>query len=171
MNFDYLELPFAEKHLGAARYFAFTLIELLVTMAVIAVLAGLFLPVLSTAKRQAKSVHCRGNLRQIGLALRLYADDQEGRLPKITAFTGAQLKNVLTGLSSETFHCREDKRWFEKAGSSYDWNSVFNGRLLHRIGADNDPSGGSGQAMVYDHEPWHGCRNGVFPDGHAAPTQ
>ncbi len=53
----------------------FTLIELLVVIAIITVLASLFFPVLVRAKEGARSTRCRNNLRQIGIAARLYADD------------------------------------------------------------------------------------------------
>jgi prepilin-type N-terminal cleavage/methylation domain-containing protein/prepilin-type processing-associated H-X9-DG protein len=69
----------AENDIGRNR--GFTLIELLVVIAIISVLAAMLLPALSQATECARRSSCLTNLRQLGLALRMYADENEGMLP------------------------------------------------------------------------------------------
>ena len=60
---------------------SFTLIELLVVIAIIAILAALLLPVLAGAKERAKRVNCKNSQRQFLLAVQMYGDDSEQRVP------------------------------------------------------------------------------------------
>lgn len=113
---------------------AFTLIELLVVVAIIGIVAALLLPTLGRAKRAAQTVACMSNLRQLGIALTLYVQDNNDRLPSC-----ALLPSVNTNLpaitvpllpylkNKDVFRCPADQIMFPVEQTSYEWNMYLNG--------------------------------------------
>ena len=142
MNTVYRPLPSRD---GRPR--AFTLIELLAAIAIIAILAALLLPVVTRAKRQSCNVTCISQLRQLGIATRLYTEDAGGRLPAATMLpslpTDPPLPRICdllapelgktsgTNSSAPVFKCPADNGWFfQVEGSSYQWNTTLNGKRI-----------------------------------------
>jgi len=143
---DPTHIPF---HSELRRQGAFTVIELLAAIGVIVILAALALAALSSAKAKARNVTCLSQLRQLGIATRLYAEESNGRLPvaeslpsnpdnpqkprpRIRDVLGPYVGKVTTtnGLAS-VFKCPADKAWFfEVEGSSYRWNTDLNGERI-----------------------------------------
>lgn len=78
------------------RLLAFTLIELLVVIAIIAILAAMLLPALAKAKQKAQQTVCKNNLKQVGLAIQLYINDNNDTLP------GPFFLNQQSGYASTT---------------------------------------------------------------------
>jgi len=80
---------------------AFTLVELLVVISIIGMLAALLLPALGRARAKARATYCVNNLRQLGLAMRMYLDDHSGRFPTRPGWT----TNLLPYATLPIFQC------------------------------------------------------------------
>lgn len=122
---------------------AFTLVELLVVMAIVGLLGALLLPSLSKAGERARVTACRSNLRQVGIALRLYLDDHGNRFPTMqnrsrgTNFVVPSTPEIVLAPqlgSALVWKCPSDRqRLFEDTGSSYFWNFLVNGQPADRV--------------------------------------
>jgi prepilin-type N-terminal cleavage/methylation domain-containing protein/prepilin-type processing-associated H-X9-DG protein len=136
---------------------AFTLIELLLVIAITAILAGLLLPALGRGKAQAYNAACVNNLRQLAIATRVYADENQERLPsaEILPTQPIDLQKPLpricdvlasyvgrtAGTNTNTgtvFKCPVDNKGrFAAEGSSYEWNTDLNGHRIDETRTDS----------------------------------
>ena len=154
--------------------------ELLVVVAIIALLMSILAPALGKARATARRAACRSQLRGVGMAMRMYVNDnddtmpvaaqlpsQEPNLPCITDVLLPYLKN------RKAMRCPADRQenYFENEGSSYEYPHFLRGRrvdatfLGKKWGEANIP-------VLFDFGPFHnrpgepGAINFLFGDGH-----
>ena len=133
---------------AGSRRNAFTLLELLVCLAIIGIIAAMLLPAVTRAKNSAINTACLNQLRQLGIATRIYAEDNGGRLPsaellpaqpfnpahplpRICDVLASEVGQAGSTNSSAVFKCPADRLgYFSNDGSSYEWNVDMNGQHI-----------------------------------------
>ncbi|MBS3762059.1 MAG: DUF1559 domain-containing protein [Planctomycetes bacterium] len=119
-------------------YAAFTLIELLVVIAIIAILAAMLMPALESARESARRTACTSNLREVGLTLLMYTNDNGGRFPRFeytdqaVPFGGGNRDSVQRVLASQylegnwhLFQCPSDEGG-ERYNAAWAWGNDYN---------------------------------------------
>lgn len=171
---------------GSLAKKGFTLIELLVVIAIIAILASILFPVFSRAREKARESTCMSNLKQIGVALQMYATDYDDLLPMAHEYPAPPPPDdeyhqgepsIVTLLNpyvknNQIFRCPSDKdKMWQEQGTSYDYGyGAMDPEILINPVSIDAPWGRepSRTLIMGDYSPkWHTKGYmGLFADGH-----
>ncbi|MBI3882413.1 MAG: type II secretion system protein [Verrucomicrobia bacterium] len=178
--------PKKSQAAGRADELAFTLIELLVVIAIIGLLASLLLPVLGKAREKGRSTKCVSNLRQLGIALRVYVDDNGNKIPAMRDASvppnppagpepppNELLAKNLSGATNVFLCPSDDQNLYVLTGSSYAWNSLLNLQDANDLYILTTNTHEHGTPAFYDKAGFHADRdtnslpiNILYLDGH-----
>jgi prepilin-type N-terminal cleavage/methylation domain-containing protein/prepilin-type processing-associated H-X9-DG protein len=146
------------------RRTGFTVVELVVVVTILAVLAGIAVPVYQQVTARGRASHCMNNLRQIGMALNMYLGENNLQMPVMVAARESkddeepaldtELAEYVSGV--EVFRCVGDRGgiWRE-TGTSYFWNSLLNGQQSGQLEMLGRKTGAAGTPVISDKESFH----------------
>jgi prepilin-type processing-associated H-X9-DG protein len=156
-----------------------TVTEMLVAAVVVALLAGVSVPLWGQMSARAKAAACRGNLLQIGTALAAYLNDHDLEYPAVNpgrrpdGGDGATLPAALGAYLEDdgVFRCPADGDGvWERTGTSYYWNSVLNGQRAGELSFFGVVKNAAKIPVVVDKEEFHRSVgdgvNVLYADGH-----
>ena len=151
----------------------FTLMELLIVIAVVAVIAGVGIPLARSVLGKSRQAACLNNLRSLGVGLESYLQDHRQILPKLAAGRSSKsddtpvLETVLLPYleSPDAFKCPQDSVEYAKSGSSYLWNSTQSGLPVTELAFFGIKDRPDKIPLITDKEAWHpGGTNFLYAD-------
>jgi len=143
--------------------------ELLIAIAIIAVLAGIAIPVIGGMRKRAQHASCLTQLRGLGTAMEGYLIDNGNFFPdlKMGRHSHAGGNNVIEEAllpyagGPESFQCPADHEHYDKTGSSYFWNHHASGLRKSTVAMYGMDSSDMQIPLIHDKEAFHGDENGT----------
>lgn len=131
---------------------AFTLVELLVTIAILAILGAILLPVLAQARERARAAACASNMRQLAMGLMLYTQDHDETLPMVTNYAAAASAPDRVWTATVQPYVRNERVFLCPSAENAAFSATWDGRGLLPVGYNAltgyDPTGAEAPTTV-----------------------